>query len=104
MRYFGKVGYVGTRDIGSGVFEPFVEERPYYGEVTRLQSRWEGGASINDNVSINNQISILADPFAYENFQYIKYVEFMDTMWNVNSIEVQRPRLILTIGGVYNGQ
>ena len=51
-----------------------------------------------------NKISILADPFAYQNFSNIKYVEYMDALWNVESIEVQQPRLILNVGGVYNGQ
>lgn len=102
MRYFGKVGYVMTKETTPGVYTEEVVERQYYGEISRLMSKRENGLSVNDNIVINNQISILADPFSYENFQYIKYIEFMGALWNITSIEVQRPRLILTIGGVYN--
>lgn len=105
MRYFGKLGYIKTFETAPGVWiEDIPIEREYYGEVTRLQSRWENSGNVNDNINLNNQISIIADPFAYENFQYIKYIEFMGALWNVSSIEVQRPRLIITMGGVYNGQ
>lgn len=104
MRYCGKVGYVITKETAPGVYVEKAEEREYFGDVTRLMSKWENGTGVNDNTVINNQISILADPFAYENFQYMKYIEFMGAMWTISSIEVQRPRLIISIGGLYNGE
>jgi hypothetical protein len=61
------------------------------------------GGTLNDNINMSNEISIVADPFANENFQSIKYIEYMGTLWRVNNVDVQYPRLILRMGGVYNG-
>ena len=65
--------------------------------------RPQGAETVNDNVVISNQISIIADPFAMSNFHNIKYVEYMGTRWKITSVDVQYPRLLLTLGGVYNG-
>lgn len=104
-KYFGKIGYAVTEQVKPGVWKEQVTEREYYGELLRnTQRRYENeGQQVNPNLVISNNISILADPFAYENFAHIKYAEFMGTRWIVNSVEVQYPRLILTLGGVYNG-
>lgn len=102
-RYFGTVGYAKTEETRPGIFEEVVTEKDYYGDVTRNIRRWERGEHLNDNVEINNMISIVADAYAFLNFGYIRYVSWMGEYWKVTNVEVQRPRLILTIGGVYNG-
>lgn len=103
MRYYGKVGYVTTVETRPGVWEDSeVVERPYYGEVLRYSRRWQGTDQLNDNLTISNQISILADPYAYEHFSDIKYIYWMNVKWKVPTIEVNYPRLILTLGEVYN--
>lgn len=103
-KWYGKVGYVTTVETDPGIYEQKVTERPYSGDLLRNISKWVPSDSVNDNLDISNQISIVADPFAYQNFSSIKYVEFMNAVWEVSSIEVQYPRLILTVGGVYNGE
>lgn len=103
-KWYGKVGYITTEETAPGVWTPTTTERMYFGEVRRNSSRWSASSdSTNDDININNQISIVADPFAYQNFHSMKYVEFMGANWKITSVEEQRPRLILTIGGVYNG-
>lgn len=103
MRYYGKVGYVTTVETRPGVWEDSeIVERPYYGEVLRYSRRWQGTDQLNDNLTISNQISILADPYAYEHFSDIKYIYWMNVKWKVPTIEVNYPRLILTLGEVYN--
>lgn len=103
-KFYGKVGYVDTKQTSPGVWEEVViDERNYYGDVMRNSKRWDSGENLNDNISINNSISIIADPFAYENFFAIRYVEWMGSFWKVTTVEPERPRLILTLGGVYNG-
>ena len=105
MRWYGSIGYEVTEETRSGIWEPKLVERKYYGEVHRNTSRWSPSSeSTNGSMSVNNQISIVADPYAYENFHHIRCVEFMGALCDVTNIEVQRPRLILTIGGVYNGK
>lgn len=102
-KYYGNVGYAKTEEIAPGVWKNVITEKPYKGDVLSIVRRWESGEQLNDNITINNRISIVADAFAYSNFGAIRYVSWMGTLWRVTSVEVQRPRLILTIGGVYNG-
>lgn len=102
-KFCGKIGYVITEDTGGGVWVERIVEREHKGDSLRIISRWQPKDQVNDDLTINNQISILADQFAYENFQSMKYVEFMGAKWKITSAEVQRPRIILSVGGVYNG-
>lgn len=101
-KFYGIVGYVDTVDKGEGVWVEEPIERNYYGDVLRNNRRLEVTDRLNDNININNQISIVADAFAYDNFFKIRYVKWMGTLWKVTNVEPQRPRLILTLGGVYN--
>lgn len=108
MKFCGIVGYCETvEETGEreGIWMPdVVEERRYYGDVIRNTRRWDANNdSTNDNLNVNNSISILADAYAYEHFYAMKYVIWMGERWKITNVEIQRPRLILTIGGVYNG-
>lgn len=102
-KFYGKVGYAVTSEVRPGVWEEQITERNYYGDLNRNKHRWQSGQGLNDDVNISNEISIVADPFAYKNFQSIRYVELLGSLWKVTDVEVQYPRLILTVGGVYNG-
>ena len=103
-KWYGVIGYGESKVDNTGIAKDVVTERNYSGDVIRNSSRWTANAdSTNDDLSINNQFSILADPFAYQNFHSIKYIVFMGTKWKVTSVDVQYPRLILNVGGIYNG-
>ena len=58
---------------------------------------------VNDNITISNEISIVSDPYALQNFHAIRYISWMGTNWKVSSVEVRYPRLILSIGDEYHG-
>jgi hypothetical protein len=103
-RFYGLIGYAETVETKPGVWTETITERPYYGDVIRNSKRWQAGEGLNDDLTVDNQISIIADPFAYENFHTMRYVKWMGAAWRVTRFDVQRPRLILTIGGVYNGK
>lgn len=103
-KFYGNVGYAVTEETTPGVWKPSIVDKDYYGDIIRNSRRLEGTSKVNDDVSIENQISIVADPFAYKNFHNIRYVEYMGAKWKVTNIEVQYPRLILTMGGVWNEQ
>ena len=103
-KYYGTVGYLMTIETAKGVYSPQIVEHKYYGDTIRKISKWDTNNQINDDISMNLNIEILADEFAYENFMYIKYVEYMGAKWKVTSIEPRRPRLILSIGGLYDGE
>lgn len=106
MRFFGEVGYVeSTQETppGSGVWVENIIEKDYSGEVIRNTRQLEAGEKVNNDISVQNSISVVADQHAYEHFHKIRYVRWAGVTWIVTSVEVKAPRLILSLGGVYNG-
>jgi hypothetical protein len=103
-KFYGNVGYIESVEVEPGVWDNKVIERPHFGDVIRSTSRFQSSGEVNDNITIGNDISIVADPYANENFQHMKYVVYMGTKWKITSAEVKYPRIILSLGGVYNGQ
>ena len=102
-RFYGKIGYAVTEETTPGVWVEVITERPYYGELVRNTRNLQASENLNDDVMISNEISIVADPYANQNFHAMRYVEFMGTKWKVRSVDVKYPRLVLNIGGGYNG-
>lgn len=102
-KWFGIVGYGMTEETRPGVSELKIVERPYYGEIIRNTKTNNQGEGLNDNIELQNDFSIIADAFAYENFSLIRYVKYMGARWKIKSVDVEHPRLILSVGGVYNG-
>lgn len=101
-KWFGNVGYCIRTEESPGVWMDAIVEREYFGDSLKISSSWQGNSHVNDDITIStNTISIVSDPFAYENFSHIRYVTYMNSKWKVTGVEVQYPRLILTIGGLY---
>ena len=103
MKYYGRVAYGINAEVRPGVWKEAIVLRNYRGDVTRISRRLQSGDQVNDDMTISNEIKIVADAFAYQNFQNIRYIEWMGTKWKVNTATVDRPRITLEIGGVYNG-
>lgn len=101
-KWFGVVGYAETVETEPGVWEEQITEREYFGDLIRNIRRLQSTDQLNDDVTIANEISIVADPFANQNFHSMRYVEFMGVKHKVSSVDVQYPRLNLSIGGIYN--
>lgn len=103
-KFYGVIGYAEMAETSPGVWQESVTTRNYYGDVIKNTSKVRDGEHLNDNLTLDNKLSIVADPFAYEKFHSMRYVQWLGTLWKITSVEVQRPRLILTIGGIYNEQ
>ena len=103
-KYFGKIGFAELVEVKPGVWKEQITEREYFGDLLRDTRRLQSTNQLNDDINIANELSIIADPFANENFHSMRYIEYMGTKWKVSTVEVQYPRLRLTIGGVYNGE
>lgn len=103
-KFYGKIGYANTVETKPGVYEEQIVERSYYGDLIRNTRRLQSADKVNDDINISNEISIVADPYATNNFHTMRYAVFMGTKWKISNVEVSYPRLILTLGGVYNGQ
>lgn len=103
-KWYGVIGYSETIETAPGVWTNQDTERNYYGEVSRNAASWSGSSEgTNDDLKVDSQISIVADPFAFKKFHSMKYIEFMGAKWKITKVEPKPPRLILTLGGVYNG-
>lgn len=103
-KYYGSVGFSTSKEseTSPGDWVSDIVERRYYGEVLRKRRVWRETSNLNDNIELSNEISILADPYAYQNLGDIRYVTWHGTKWRVTNIDVAYPRITLSIGGVYN--
>ena len=105
-KFYGKIGFIETVEspADSGVYVERATERNYFGDVLRNSRRWQTTSDqLNDNLTIDNEISIVADPYALQNFHSMRYIEWMGTLWKISNVTVEYPRLTLSIGGEYNG-
>ena len=102
-KFYGAIGFATNIETSPGVWEDQITERIYYGDLTRNTRRLQTADKLNDDIMISNQISIIGDAYIYENIYAMRYVTFSGARWKVTSVEVQFPRLILEIGGLYNG-
>ena len=102
-KYFGLVGYTVSVETAPGVWEPSIVEKPVYGDIVRDNvNNLRGENQVNDNVKINNQISIVMDPFVMKNFSSMIYITYADIKWRIVTVEVKYPRLLISMGEVYN--
>ena len=103
-KWFGRIGYAEQLETTPGVWEEKIVERNYYGDVVRNYRKLEPSGEVNDNINVSMEISIVADPYAIQNFHAMRHIEYMGSLWKLSNVEVNYPRLILQIGGLYNGQ
>lgn len=102
MKWSGKIGFVETKETRPGVWENVTTERNFYGDVIRDIRKNQSSGQVNDDINISNRISIVSNSFVRDNLAFMKYIEFMGTKWKITDVEVQYPRLVLTIGGLWN--
>lgn len=102
-KFYGKIGFADTVETAPGVWTEQIVERNYFGDIIRNTRRLQSSDQLNDNINISNEFSIVADPYANNNFHSMRYIEFMGAKWKITNVEDRYPRLILTVGGVYNG-
>lgn len=102
-RFYGKVGFGQTENEGNGVYTEVIQYRMYYGDITSNSRMVHNEQTVNPDLSVSNVVSILSDTHANEHFSAIRYVEWAGTLWKVTSVDQQSPRLLLSLGGVYNG-
>ena len=102
-KWYGKIGYAETIETEPGIWEEQITERKHYGDV--LSGRWmrQSSDKVNNDINLSNRISIIADPFAIQNCSSMVYVEYAGSKWKISDIEINHPRLIINLGGVYNG-
>lgn len=102
-KWYGKVGYAESVETAPGIWAEKITERSYYGDIIRNIRKFQNTTSVNGEVEVANDVSIVADPYANQNFHKMRYVEFMGSKRLITNVETQYPRLILTMGGLWNG-
>lgn len=103
-KWHGTIGYAESVEVRPGVWDEQWTERPYYGDLIRNARRLQSADyKTNDDVVVSNTLSIVADPYAMNHFHSMRYAELYGAKWKVDFVDVQPPRLLLTLGGVYNG-
>ena len=102
-KYHGKLGFARTTQPEPGLFKEPIVEREYYGDVIQLSRRLQTAEKVIDDISLNQEISIVADAFAYENFQDLRYVTYLGKKWKASVVGIQHPRMTISFGGLYNG-
>ena len=104
-KFWGRVGFVKQVETSPDVWTEQVTERNYSCEKVRNGSRWQNSSytTTNEDLVIDNRFSILADPYAWNEIDSIRYLVRRGSKWEVTSVEENYPRLILTLGGIYHG-
>ena len=101
-KWYGKIGYGVTEETAPSVYKEKIVERPYFGDLTRNTRRLQTSDKVNDDINIANELSVVSDPYACEHFYSMRYVTIGRAKWKITDVDVQYPRLILSLGGVYN--
>lgn len=106
-RWVGTIGFAQQKEqtidgVPSGVWVEEIVQRKYSGDLLKHRIATQNSSEINDSMNISNQISLIADPYALKNFTTMRYLTFMGTKWKIRDIDVEFPRIILTIGDMYN--
>lgn len=101
-KFYGKIGFVRTVETAPDVWADDSKESYYYGDVVKNSRSYQSAEGLNDNFLVTNTISILADDYAYNHSHEMRYIEYLGVLWKITSIDIQRPRIKITMGGVYN--
>jgi hypothetical protein len=102
MKFYGNIGFSESIETSPDIWTPTIKEYPYYGDVETFGRGRNSGTDINDQITVSNRISIVADPYAREHFFDMVYICWQGAKWKVSNVDVEFPRLILTLGGVFN--
>jgi hypothetical protein len=102
-KYSGMIGYAIPLEIKPGVWKDQITEKSYRGDFILNQQRWQQSEMVNDNLNLDNSISVVADAYAYSNIGFMKYIVMNGKKWKITSLAINRPRIVLQIGGLYNG-
>lgn len=102
-KFYGEIGFSITEETAPGVWTEQIVARNYCGETIQNHRRWAEGASLNDDVTLTVKVSVIADDFITQNLPFVRYIKWHGNKFKVNMVDTQYPRIIMNLGGVYNG-
>ncbi len=102
-KFCGKLGFSITKETRLGIYEEIVEEKKYYGDIIKDTRMNEKTSNLNDDISISSKVSIISNDYLIQNVSHLKYIIYLGVKWEVKSFDIERPRIIIYLGGLYNG-
>lgn len=103
-KYYGKIGFIVPTEVEDSIWVDQVTEKNYSGDLIRHYNGYqETSGQVNDRITLNHEISIVANAFARENIGFMRYITYRGARWSISKIEDKYPRFIITVGGIYNG-
>lgn len=103
-KFTGLVGYVTQEEKVPGVWSPVSNPKTMKGDIIRQSSNNQNGDKVNDDITLGHRVSLIGDAYAFNNYFSLKWIELNGHKWEITSVELQRPRLIVTVGGLWNGE
>lgn len=101
-KFAGQVGYISQEESVLGVWTPVEKTRKMKGDFYMESSRHQNGDKVNKDISLNHRISLVGDAYAFDNYYAMRWIEIDGIKWDIVSLEVKRPRIIVNVGGLYN--
>lgn len=101
-KFSGTIGFATTKETRPGIWEEAIEEKSYYGNLTKQARSLYSSDNINDGINISNNISIVANPYLTEHIFNMRYITFQGAKWKITNVEIKERRIELTIGGLWN--
>lgn len=102
-KWAGKIGFAETVKGEDDISRTTIVEQSYKGDVLQNNRKWDDSERINGDFSISNRISVVAKDYMLTHLQYMRYITWQGAKWRITSVSVMYPRVILSIGDLYNG-
>lgn len=102
-KYAGLVGYVVQEQTAPSVWTPVETPKRMKGDIIRQSASTQNDDKVNSDITLNHRVSLIGDAYAFSSYFNIRWIEIDGHKWEVTNVEVQRPRIIVSLGGPWNG-
>jgi hypothetical protein len=102
-RYWGVIGINrGPVQTSPGILTPKIEEVQVSGEMRQERLNWPQ-AGMREGLSARHVLSVITPEDSDIDFTEAVYISWQGRKWSVTSIQYKRPRVELSLGGIYSG-
>lgn len=91
-----------NKEVRPGVWKMQPEEVTHRAKLLTYNKDYDSGEEVNDDLKLRNRYEIVMKDKKLD-YQDMRYVIVKGTKWKVSALEFLEVRIIITLGGVYNG-